>query len=115
MEDRTLILTQDDGTEIVCAILFTYSNEDTSKNYVVFKVRDTDEVSAAVYYPDDNNGQGHLGKIETDDEWEMLEDLLNEYVEEQRARSSNGCSSCGGGCSSCGGGCDCDGECDCTE
>lgn len=100
MTDRTLTLIQDNGEEIVCDILFTYFYEKTNKNYVVFQVRDSDEVSAAVYFPD-NGADGRLEKIETEEEWSMLEDLLNDYAGNLAEE---------GGC---GGECDCDGECDC--
>lgn len=110
MTDRTLTLIQDDGTEILCDILFTYFYEKTNKNYVVFQVRNSDEVSAAVYFPE-NGASGRLEKIETEEEWNMLEDLLNDYAGEA-VESGEGC---GGSCSSCrgcNGECDCDGECD---
>lgn len=110
MTDRTLTLINEDGTEIVCDILFTYSYEKTNKNYVVFQVRDTQEVSAATYEPTEN-GEGRLGKVETEEEWAMLEDLLSDY-----AANLEDAESCGGNCSSCGCSCgeeDCD--CGCNE
>ncbi|MBQ9124274.1 MAG: DUF1292 domain-containing protein [Acholeplasmatales bacterium] len=110
MTDRTLTLIDDDGTEIVCDILFTYSYEKTKKNYVVFQVRGTQEVSAATYEPTEN-GEGRLGKVETEEEWAMLEDLLDDY-----ASNLEDAESCGGNCSSCGCSCgeeDCD--CGCNE
>lgn len=110
MVDRTLTLYQEDGTEIICDILFTYYYEKTEKNYVVFQVRETQEVSAATY--DANSGsEGKLGLIETEEEWAMLEELLNDYsnqLEEMEESCGGSCSSCGGSCGSC----DCDGDCD---
>ena len=78
MQDRTLTLIQDDGKEIVCDILFTYHYEKLNKDYVVFQVRGNNEVSAAAYHPTEG-GNGSLERIETDEEWELLEDLLEDY------------------------------------
>ena len=100
MQDRTLTLIQDDGKEIVCDILFTYHYEKLNKDYVVFQVRGNNEVSAAAYHPTEG-GSGSLERIETDEEWELLEDLLEDYSNSLDA-SSEGCSSCHG----CSGSCD---------
>lgn len=111
MTDRTLTLIQDNGEEIICDILFTYFYEKTNKNYVVFQVRDSKEVSAAVYFPE-NGADGRLEKIETEEEWTMLEDLLNDYAN-NAIEDEGGCSGSCGSCGGCSGECDCDGECDC--
>ncbi|GEM_PF-1001559 len=111
MQDRTMTLYQEDGTKVICDILFTYHYEKTNKDYVVFQVRDTNEVSAATYEPTDS-GAGRLGLVETEEEWTMLEGLLNDYA--QSLDDLEG--SCGGACGSCGGcGGACDGDCDCDS
>lgn len=111
MVDRTITLVRDDGTEIVADIFFTYHSDEFNKDYVVFQVRDTNEISAASYVSnDDKNGQ--LDKIETDEEWEMLEELLNEYADEAKRVESAGCQGCSGNCHSCS---ECEGCEDCEE
>ena len=62
MTDRTLTLIQEDGSEVICDILFTYFYEKTNKNYVVFNVRGTQEVSAATF-EETNGTTGKLGLI----------------------------------------------------
>lgn len=109
MQDRTITLIQEDGKEIVCDILFTYFAEEFEKNYVVFQVRETGEVSAATYDPTDGK-EGRLGRVETEEEWELLEELLNDYAE--KMSQGGGCGGNCGGCSGCGSE-DCDGNCDC--
>lgn len=108
MTDRTIILTKDNGEEIEGIILFTYFYEKTNKNYVIYQIKGTNDVVASIYYPEGKEGK--LDPVETDEEWAMLEDLLNDYVNQQEEESS-GCA----GCSGCGGDCDCDGECDCDD
>ena len=110
MQDRTLTLIQEDGAEVLCDILFTYHWEETNKDYVVFQVRGGSSASAAIYYPKDG-GKGSLERIETEEEWAMLEDLLNDYASAMEESSScggscHGCSGCHseeecGGCSGC--------------
>ena len=102
--EKQLVLKTDDGKEIKAEILFTHHSEEFNKDYVVFQVRGHGEVSAAIYHPTDG-GNGSLERIETDEEWEMLEDLLDDYSNSHE----DGCQSCGS-CGSCHGSCDsCDG------
>lgn len=111
MVDRTLTLYTEDGKEILADVVFTYNSEEFNHDYVVFQLRETKEISAAIYIPE-GDGAGHLEKIETEEEWQLLEELLNDYNSEQ---VEGGCASCSGGCagcgSSCGGDCDCNGDC----
>ena len=102
MEDRTLTLTLDNGNEVVCDILFTYHDEERDKNYVVFQVRESGEVSAAIYNEKDELS-GSLDRIETEEEWEMLEELLDEYSNQDDAPASgcSACNSCSGSCAGC--------------
>ena len=95
MQDRTLTLIQDDGKEILCDILFTYHSEEFNKDYVVFQVRGEASASAAIYHPEDN-GKGSLERIESDEEWEMLEELLDDYYNNQESGCEGSCDSCVG-------------------
>lgn len=112
MVDRTITLIRDDGKEIIADILFTYYSEEFKNNYVVFQVRDTGDVSAAIYTEDDDK-KGVLDKVETEEEWQLLEELLNEYASENlKGQECGGCQGGCSGCSGCQGGCgeDCDCE-----
>lgn len=112
MKERTLTLIQEDGKEIICDILFTYHYEKTNKDYVVFNVRGTQEVSAATYEETDGT-TGKLGLIETEEEWAMLEELLNDYCNQQDLDDLEGCTGSCDSCPGCGAECECDCECDC--
>ena len=100
MVDRTITLIRDDGKEIIADILFTYHSTDFDKDYVVFQVRESGEVSAAVYFESDDK-KGTLEKVETEEEWNLLEDLLNDYADQKA--NEGGCASCQScsGCSGC--------------
>lgn len=68
-----------DGEEVMCDILFTHYSEETMKNYVVFQFSDRDEISAAVFV-ETENGEGYFEDVQTDEEWEMLDELLENFI-----------------------------------
>lgn len=80
MDDKTLIITTEDGKEIKCTILFTYHSDEYNNDYVVFV--DEHNVASAAIYNSQGDGKGELLEIKTEGEWNMLEKLLNEYNEE---------------------------------
>ena len=79
MLDNQITLINDDGTETLATILFTH--EDNGSNYVVFEIVETGDISAAKYI-EGENGEGELEDIETEQEWEMLDGLVDEYFDE---------------------------------
>ncbi len=80
-EDKQLTLVDDNGEETVCEILFTH--EANGKKYVVFEVLDSEEVTAAIYTPDvDDESEGVFSDIETDEEWDMLEQVLEKFYDD---------------------------------
>jgi len=81
MEDRKIVFVDDEGKETVCEIIFTYHSDDLNKDYIVFRDTVTGEVSAGAYI-ENAEGEGDIFPIESDAEWEMLEELLEEYAEE---------------------------------
>ena len=108
MEKQYITLINEDGSETKAEVLFTYYSEEFNKNYVVFLPEDSPQDVAAASFVE-NGSQGTLEKIETDEEWELIADLLEQYVSQLEAQG------CGCGC---GEGCDCedcDGECDGEE
>ncbi|MFI3329547.1 MAG: DUF1292 domain-containing protein, partial [bacterium] len=79
-EERLLTIIQEDGTELLCEILFTHYSEEFKKHYVVFNPQGTNELVPAVYLPEATDGS--LMPIETDEEEEMLTEVLEAYMEE---------------------------------
>lgn len=82
MEDRTLTITTDSGEEILCEILFTTHSEEFNKDYVVFVEKGTNTASAAIYNANDK-GEGKLTQITSEEEWTMLEEMLDDYYNNQ--------------------------------
>lgn len=101
MEDKTLTIITEDGSELLCDILFTYYSKEFNKNYVVFTSRE-DGVTSAARFIQKGDGSGTLEQIDTEDEWDMLEDVLNDYNNEQEKNNGNcdsNCASCNLACS----------------
>ncbi len=83
MVDRTLRVEDEQGNEFDYEILFTFMSEETKKSYVIYKEPgDSDEVFAAIYDENDTDG-GKLEPIRTEEEWDMIEAKLEEYLDEQ--------------------------------
>ncbi len=84
LKDNQLIFHDEDGNEIVCEIIFTYDSEATGKKYVVFQAEgdESGEVGAASYV-EKGNGEGELEPIETEEEWELLQDALNDFLDQE--------------------------------
>lgn len=84
-KEKQLTFIDEDGNEILCEILFTFESEEFNKNYVLFYPvtgddSDDIEVMAASYVPSEN-GEGELQPVETDEEWELIEDVLAQFEE----------------------------------
>ncbi len=81
LEENQMIVTNAEGDESVCEILFTH--EHGGKNYVVFEFLDSHEVSAAVYVVGETEDEGTFLDIETDEEWDMLDKVLKAYFDSE--------------------------------
>ena len=109
MKKEYITLIAEDGSERLAEILFTYFSEQFNKNYVVFAPEGEECISAASYI--ENGNQGSLEPITTDEEWGLIEDLVEEYVSQLEQKQNSCC--CGEDCDC--EDCDCDGECDGEE
>ncbi len=83
MEDKTLRVIDEAGNEKDFEIVLTFKSDETGKSYVVYKEPgDSDEVFAASYDESNEDG-GDLKPIESDEEWDMIEEVLNTFLDEE--------------------------------
>ena len=80
----------EDGKEIVCDILFTFDSDETKKSYIVYTDNSRDaegnvQVFASIYSP--NGEKLKLSPIETEQEWKIIETILNTLQEEINKKS----------------------------
>lgn len=85
-EDRQFTVTDEDGKETLCTILFTFHSDEFNKDYVVFypsEQEDNDEIElSAASFVEGPDGIGELQDIETEEEWEMIENALDHFEED---------------------------------
>lgn len=84
-QDNTFTITNDEGQEITCETLFTYENEETGVNYIAYTDNTIDEEGNTKLYAsifDPNEEDPILHPIETEEEWEIIEQILNTLGEE---------------------------------
>ena len=84
-EIMTFKVTNEEGKEIECEVLFTFESDETKKNYIVYTDNTLDEegntkVYASIYNPKEEESK--LLPIETDKEWKIIETILEELQNE---------------------------------
>jgi len=88
-EDR-IIIPDENGEEHLFDVLFTFDVEETGKSYMVVKPVETpedaedddyDEVFGFRYEESDDDFK--LFPIETDEEWEMVEEMINTFADSE--------------------------------
>jgi uncharacterized protein YrzB (UPF0473 family) len=84
LREDTLVLTDELGNEITARIILTFESDEFNKSYVVYQLddEDNDEYHAASFDPEDGD-EGSLGQIETDEEWDLIEEVLESFLEEE--------------------------------
>lgn len=86
--DEYITLVDEEGNEELYQILLTFESEEFEKSYVLVHPITADEeeeveIFAFSYTEADGGLDGQLGDIETDDEWDMIEEVLGAFVEEE--------------------------------
>jgi len=86
--EEYITLVDEDGNEELYRILFTFDSDDFDKNYVLLyptAANEDEEVEifAFSYENPDEDLEGQLDNIETDEEWEMIEEVLGAFIEEE--------------------------------
>ncbi len=90
--NNTFKVINDEGKEILCDILFTFDSEETKKSYIVYTDNSKDaegniQVYASIYDPKQDNPR--LEPIETEQEWKIIETILDTLQEEIKKKTTN--------------------------
>lgn len=89
-ESNQITLVDENGNELLYDVLFTFESEDYDRSYIFIyqaSSNEDDEVDIEAYAlpkdddPADPQG-GELMPIEDDGEWDMVESMLNTFLQE---------------------------------
>ncbi|BAP86037.1 hypothetical protein LOOC260_115270 [Paucilactobacillus hokkaidonensis JCM 18461] len=88
--DDLITLVDDDGNEELYKVLFTFDSDDYGKSYILLypaSAENDDEVDIQAYgYQPQKDGEdvseGELEPIEDDAEWDMVEEVLNTFLDD---------------------------------
>ena len=91
MKKNSFSMIDENGNEIVYDVLFTFENEETNKNYIVYTDNTKDQegnvqVYASTYDPE--NPKSRLEAIQTEKEWKVIETILNTLQEEVQKKNN---------------------------
>jgi len=83
--ENTFKIINDNGEEVMCDVLFTFDSEETKKSYIVYTDNSRDaegnvQVFASIYDPTKEDQK--LEPIQTEQEWKVIETILNTLQEE---------------------------------
>jgi uncharacterized protein YrzB (UPF0473 family) len=88
-EKERIIIPDENGEEHLFEVLFTFDVDQTKQSYIaVVPVEQSEEEEVEVYafrYEEKENEDNDLSlfPIESDDEWEMVEEMLHTLAEEE--------------------------------
>ena len=89
MNEQQITIVDEQGNEQLCEILFFFHSDEFNKDYVLYyPIGEEDEngeiiVHASSYVPGEEGTDGELSPIETDEEWDVVEEMYNTFVQEQ--------------------------------
>jgi len=78
VNEKTIVITDDEGNEKEMEILFTFDHEVSNRSYVLYTDPEDDqgEVYASKY------NEGVLEEVTDEKEFAMIEEVFNTYLEE---------------------------------
>jgi len=88
--EKQITVIDEQGNEILCEVLFTFESEEFGKSYVLYyPVSDENEddedieIHASSFSPSEDGEDGELKPIETEEEWDLVEEMLNTFLDEE--------------------------------
>lgn len=88
-DENLITLIDEEGNETLYEILFTFHSDDYDRSYVLLvpeETHDDEEVLVEAYaYTEtgDDDDLGELEEIDSDEEWDMVEEVLNTYLTDE--------------------------------
>ena len=85
-EQEYITVVDEEGNESLYEILFTFDSEDFGKSYGLIYPAGTSEdeeveLQAYAYQEQEDGTSGDLQPITTDEEWDLVEEVLNTFLD----------------------------------
>ncbi|KAA6448796.1 DUF1292 domain-containing protein [Bacillus swezeyi] len=86
--EKNITIVDDKGNEQLCEVLFTFDSDKFDKSYVLYYPIESQgeeeiEIHASSFQPNENGEDGELMPIETEEEWDMIEETLNTFLADE--------------------------------
>jgi len=88
--EKHITVVDENGNEQLYEVLFTFDSEEFNKSYVLYfpvgaeeDENEEIEIHASAYLQNEEGEEGSLQPIETDEEWDMIEEMLNTFLDEE--------------------------------
>jgi uncharacterized protein YrzB (UPF0473 family) len=89
-DEKHITVVDEEGNEQLCEVLFTFDSDEFGKSYVLYYpvgAEEDDEedieIHASAFIPKEDGEDGEFMPIETDEEWDMIEEVLNTFLDEE--------------------------------
>ncbi len=89
-DDNQITVIDENGNEQLCEVLFTFDSEEFGKSYVLYYPIGADEnddeeieIHASSFNSQSESEEGELQPVETEEEWDMIEEMLNTFLAEE--------------------------------
>lgn len=81
--DNKLYITNEEGVEEEYDIILTFTHPETDVKYVIFQEQDAGDLVYAASYTEESNIGGTLTIIEDDDEFDMIQEVLDAFSDDE--------------------------------
>jgi uncharacterized protein YrzB (UPF0473 family) len=88
--ENNITVVDENGNEQLCEVLFTFDSDEFGKSYVLYypvgaeeDEEEEIEIHASSFTPTEDGQDGELMPIESDEEWDMIEEMLETFLAEQ--------------------------------
>lgn len=87
---ENITIVDESGNEQLCNVLFTFESDEFGKSYVLYypigaeeDENEEIEIHASSFIPNEDGEDGELLPVESDTEWDMIEEMLSTFLDEQ--------------------------------
>ena len=81
--NEPITIVDESGAEKEVSLIFSYTDEETGREYMLFGDDGEDDVNVFVFYRDPDTPEDELEEIETDEEYERITEVLDALLSNQ--------------------------------